>query len=187
MNNKLPVQIGQLALRYPFCAICLILSVLFVGASWWIRLDLNDLEAQQQKSAREGDIMLKAIARGSQLRTELTAARAATQRITENLVVEKNIPQNFWYFYKLEQDTRVKLLELLQRPPSLQDFDAPTTYKRVPYSLRLTGSFRSAVAYLQRLETGSHFGRINSFLLQRQDPKSSDVSLQLNLDLLGFP
>ena len=187
MNKQFLVQLGQLALRYPFCAACLVLSILFAGASQWIRLDLRDLEALQQKRAREGDVMLKAIARGSQLRTELTVARTATQRITENLVVEKNIPENFWYFYKIEQDTRVKLTELLQRPASLQDGDAPTTYKRVPYSLKLTGSFRSAVAYLQRLETGSHFGRINSFQLQRQDPKSSDVSLQLNLDLLGFP
>jgi Tfp pilus assembly protein PilO len=101
--------------------------------------------------------------------------------------VEKNIPENFWYFYKIEQDTRVKLTELQQRPAALRDIDAPTTYKRVPYSLKLTGSFRSTVAYLQRLETGSHFCCINSLLLQRQDPKTSDVSLQLNLDLLGFP
>ena len=187
MNKQFLVQLGQLALRYPFCAACLILSVLFAGASQWIRIDFRDLEALQQKRAREGDVMLKAIARGSQLRTELTAARAATQRITENLVVEKNIPENFWYFYKIEQDTHAKLVELQQRPAPVPDSGAPAPYKRVPYFLKLSGPFRAVVAFLQRLETGSHFGRINSFQLQRQDPKSSDVSLQLNLDLLGFP
>jgi Tfp pilus assembly protein PilO len=186
MNNRLLVQLGQMALRYPFCSACLILSVLFGAASQWIRLDMQDLAAREKKRASEGDLMLKIIARGSQLRTDLTATRAATQRITENLVVEKNIPENFWYFYKIEQDTRVKLTELQQHTPVF-DPDLPSTYKRVPYSLKLTGSFRSTIAYLQRLETGSHFGRINSFLLQRQDPKASDVSLQLNLDLLGFP
>ena len=187
MNNRILAQFGQLALRYPFCAICLILSILLAGVSQWLRLDLRDLEALQQKRAREGDTMLKSIARGSQLRTELAAARTATQRITENLVVEKNIPENFWYFYKIERDTQVKLIELQQRPTSLQDTDTAVTYKRVPYSLRLTGSYRSVIAYLQRLENGSHFGRITSFLLQRQDPKTSDVTLQINLELLGFP
>ena len=69
MNKQFLVQLGQLALRYPFCAACLILSVLFAGASQWIRLDSRDLEALLQKRAREGYVMLKAIARGSQLRT----------------------------------------------------------------------------------------------------------------------
>jgi Tfp pilus assembly protein PilO len=187
MNNRILAQLGQLALRYPFCAICLILSILLAGASQWLRLDLRDLETRQQKRAREGDVMLKSIARGSQLRTELAVARAATQRITENLVVEKNIPENFWYFYKIERDTQVKLIELQQRPASLQDADTSATYKRVPYSLRLTGSYRSVIAYLQRLENGSHFGRITSFQLQRQDPTTSNVVLQINLELLGFP
>ena len=187
MNNRILAQFGQLALRYPFCAVCLLLSILLAGAGQWLRLDMRDLEARQQKRAREGDVMLKSIARGSQLRTELAAARAATQRITENLVVEKNIPENFWYFYKIEQDTQVKLIELQQRPASLQDTDTPATYKRVPYSLRLAGSYRSVIAYLQRLENGSHFGRITSFQLQRQDPTTSNVVLQINLELLGFP
>ncbi|MDD2763842.1 MAG: hypothetical protein PHE83_07725 [Opitutaceae bacterium] len=187
MNPKLLTQLGQLAPRYPFCTACLILSLLLAGAGQWLRLDLRDLETRQHARAGEGDRMFKIIARGSQLRAELATVRAASQRITENLAVEKNIPENFWYFYKIEQDTQVKLTELQQRPAPLLDTDAPATYKRVPFSLRLTGPFRTVIAYLQRVESGPRFGRINGFQLQRQDPTTDKVVLQLDLELLGFP
>ena len=187
MNNKLLAQLGQLAQRYPFCTACIVLSLLLAGASQWLRLDTGELETRQHDRAAEGDRMLKIIARGSQLRAELATVHAASQRITENLVVEKNIPENFWYFYKIEQDTQVKLTELLQRPALLQDAGAPTTYKRVPFSLKLAGPFRAVIAYLQRVESGPRFGRIDGFQLQRQDPTTDKLVLQLDVELLGFP
>jgi Tfp pilus assembly protein PilO len=181
------VQLSRFAQRYPFCAGCIVLSLLLIGASLWLRVSNHDLDGMQRTRAIDGDRMLKEIARASQLRTELASARAAAQRITENLVVEKNIPENFWYFYKIEQDTQTKLTELQQRPTAPPEETAPTTYKRVPYSLRLSGSFASAMAYLQRVESGSRLGRVNSFQLQRQNPATSNVVLQLDLELLGFP
>jgi Tfp pilus assembly protein PilO len=187
MNRKLFAQISQLAQRYPFCATCIVLSVLLAAAGVWLQIDLNDLTALQQQRARDGDQMLISLARGSQLRSEQAVASAAAKRINENLVVEKNVPENFWYFYKIEQDTQTKLTELQQRPALIPDTGAPTTYKRVPYSVRLTGSFRSAISFLQRLETGPRFGRVDAFAIQRQDPTTSNVALQLDLQLLGQP
>jgi len=180
-------QVGRLAVRYPFCTVCIVLSVVLAGANIWLRIDLMDLAARQLEHAREGDNMLKMISRGSQLRTELANARAATQRIAKNLVVEKNIPENFWYFYKIEQDTQAKLIELQQRPALLQDSGAPASYKRVPYALKFSGSFRSVVAALQRLEFGPRIGRIDGFQMMRQDPTTDNVVLHLDFELLGFP
>ena len=187
MNNKLWVQLGQWAARFPFCAACLGLALVLAGTGLWLQFDLVDLTALQQERARDGNQMLVALARGSELRAELAITRAAAQRINENLVVEKNVPENFWYFYKIEQDTQTNLVELQQRAAVLSDSGAPATYKRVPYSLRITGTFNTAIAYLQRLETGPRFCRINSFTIQRQDPTTGGVALQLDLELLGVP
>jgi hypothetical protein len=187
MHSRLLIRIGQWAQRYPLCVAGFVLAVLLAGASAWLQVDLRGLEARLQVRAREGQKMLKLIARGSQLRTELAAVRTASRRIDENLVVEKNIPENFWYFYKVEQDTQVKLTELQQRPAAPPEPGAPATYKRVPFSLKLAGSFRSVITFLQWVETGPRFQRVNSFLLQRQDLKSDNVVLQLDLELLGRP
>jgi Tfp pilus assembly protein PilO len=187
MSTRIRTELGRLAQRYPFSAACLLLSAVLAGASLFLRGDLREFEHLQQARAREGERMLSFIARGSQLRSECAIIRAAAQRITENLVVEKNIPENFWYFYKIEQDTQTKLTELQQRPAPVPDTGAPTAYKRVPYSLRITGGFRPVIAYLQKVETGSRFGRINSFVLQRQDAAGKNMLLVLDLDLLAFP
>lgn len=185
MSSKVLTQLGRQALRYPFGASCLLLSILLAGANLWLYYDNLDLEVRQQARAQEGGKMLKSIGRGSQLRIELTATRAATQRVAESLVVEKNTPDNYWYFYKIEQDTGAKLTELQQHAASLPDTGAAVSYKRVPYSLKLAGSFHSMMAYLHQVEAGPRFARINSFQLQRQDPVTSNVVLQLDLELLG--
>jgi Tfp pilus assembly protein PilO len=187
MNNKPLVQLGQLAARFPFCAACLGLALALAGTGLWLQFDLVDLTARQQEHARDGNQMLVALARGSQLRAELAITRAAAQRINENLVVEKNVPENFWYFYKIEQDTQTKLDQLQQRPAVLSETGAPAAYKRVPYSLKITGTFNTAIGYLQRLEIGPRFCRINSFTIQRQDPTTGGVALQLDLELLAIP
>jgi hypothetical protein len=187
MSTRIRSELGRLAQRYPFCAACILLSAVLAAASLFLRGDLVDFETLQQTRSHEGGRMLGFISRGAQLRSETAIIRAAAQRITENLVVEKNIPENFWYFYKIEQDTQTKLTELQQRPASIPDTGTPTAYKRVPYSLRVTGGFRPVIAYLQKLETGSRFGRINSFVLQRQAAPAGGLLLVLDLDLLAFP
>jgi Tfp pilus assembly protein PilO len=187
MNSKFFSSFVHLTLRYPFCAVCIVVSLLLAGANLRLRFWLGDQATQLHAQAQKGDEVLKFISRGSQLRSELTAARAATQRIAENLVVEKNIPENFWYFYKIEQDTGAKLVELQQRPAPLPESGAPATYRRVPYMLKMSGPFRNVVAFLQQVETGPRLGRISGFVLQRQDLTTGRVVLQLDLEMLGFP
>ena len=187
MLRRIFSPLARITMRYPFCASCVGLAVVLLAANVWLRLNVVRLTTLQQDHARDGDAMLKMIARGAQLRAELTAVRAAARRITDNLVVEKNIPENFWYFYKIEQDTQAKLVELQQRPALLQDTGAPTSYKRVPYSLKFVGTFPAVISALQRLESGPRLGRIDAFRMQRRDPTSENVVLQIDFELLGFP
>lgn len=187
MSNKLFIRTGQLVKRYPFCAICLMLSVLLADVSIWLYFDLRDLGIRQRARAADGEKMLRFLARGAQLRADLTAARAATQRITEHLIVERNVPENYGYFLKIEQDTQVKLTELQPRPAPLNDTNVPAQYKRVPYFLRISGTFPTIVNYLRKLETGSHLARINSFQVQRNDTATSNLAVTLDLELLAFP
>jgi len=187
MSIRIPAPIIQLAQRYPYCTACLALSALLLAGAIYLHSDLGEFMKLQQDRGRDGDQMLKFIAHGPQLRAAYASVHAASQRITESLIVEKNIPENFWYFYKIEQETQTKLLELQQRPAVIPDSGAAPFFKRVPYSLRIAGPYRNLLAYLRQLELGSHFARINSFALQRQDASGDKLVLQLDLELLAFP
>lgn len=187
MNRNFFHKIGRLVRRYPFGAGCIILSLMLVGINIWTRVGLTDLTARQHDVASEGNRMLAMIARGSQLHNQLAEVRAATRRIRENLVVERNIPDNYGYFFGIEQNSNAKLTELQQRPAIVPVSGAPTSYKRVPFSLTFSGSFRSIIATLQRLEYGPRLGRIDDFQIQRTDPQTGEVTIQIDFELLGYP
>lgn len=187
MNSRFFIRLAQLAPRYPLCAACIVLSVLLADAGIWLYFDLRDLGTRQRSSAAEGEKMLHFIRNGPQLRADLAAARTATQRITEHLIVERNVPENYGYFLKIEQDTKVKLNELQPRPAPLSDTNTPALYKRVPYSLRVGGAFPAIIHFLRSVETGPRLARIKGFQLQRADAASANLALTLHLDLLAFP
>ncbi len=187
MNRRFLSEIGQAIRRYPYGAICILLSLLLAGANVWLRFNLRALTALQRDTAREGTRMLTMIAHGPQLRAELTTVHAAVQRIAGNLVVEKNIPDNYGYFFRIEQDTQANLTELQQRPAIVPDSGAARSYKRVPFSLQLNGPFPAIIKSMQRLEYGPRLGRIDGFQMQRTDPQTGNVALQVDFELLAAP
>ena len=127
--------------------------------------------------------MLALLVGGSTQRAELETVRDATHRIEENLVVESNRAANLWYFYKLEEQTKARL-------PELHQINSPTTdksplYRRVPYTLRVTGLHEQVGTFLQGLETGPRLVKITGFNYARTDPTGATLALDLSIELLG--
>ena len=127
--------------------------------------------------------MLALLVGGSTQRAELEVVRETTRRIEENLVVEANLAENLWYFYKLEEQTKARL-------PELHQLSSPTTdksplYRRVPYSLRIAGSYEQVAAFLLALETGPRLVKITGFNYARAEAVGSAMALDLNVELLG--
>jgi hypothetical protein len=75
-----------------------------------------------------------------------------TRRIEDNLVVEDNLAENLWYFYKIEEQTKAHMLEL--RPLNTIISDSKALYRRIPFSLRVTGTYEQTAAFLYAIETG---------------------------------
>jgi len=109
--------------------------------------------------------------------------REYPRRIEDNLVVEDNLAENLWYFYKLEEQTKARLPELrqLNAPPP----DTGSLYKRVPYLLKVTGTYVQVSAFLYALETGPRLANITSFGFRRREANGSMIALDLSIELLG--
>ncbi|MBI5689946.1 MAG: type 4a pilus biogenesis protein PilO [Verrucomicrobia bacterium] len=169
--------------RWPYSVTCALAAVLFAGGAWYLNGKSHELERTLRNRNDEGDAMEAKLVGRSTLRQELADLRAITRRIDENLVVESNLAENLWYFYKIEEQTKAQLPELHQ--VSSPTTDKTTLYRRVPYSLRVSGTFEQVSAYLLALETGPRLAKITSFNLTRTDPSGRTVALDLNLELLG--
>ena len=182
MNPQLATFLTLLR-RFPFAATSILLLLGSGIGCYFLSVDIDTQEAARIDRAKEGEAMLDLLVGGSTQRSELEAAREAARRIEENLIVEADLAGNQWYFYKIEEQTKTRLMEL--HPQSSPTTDGATLYKRVPYSLRVSGTFEQVSAYLLALETGPRLANITSFGYSRRDRDTPGVVLELSLELLG--
>lgn len=169
--------------RWPYSVACGLLTVIFAAGAIYLHLEVNTLEASLRSKTEEGESMLAKLVGSSTLRQELTDIRLVTRRIEENLVVETNLAENLWYFYKLEDQTKAQLPELHQ--VSSPAADKSPHFRRVPYGLRVIGTYEHVLAFLLALETGPRLAKVTTFSISRTDPSGASVSLDLNVELLG--
>lgn len=166
--------------RYPHSATCALLTLLLGGVSWYLWGEDKELERAHHDLAKAGEAMLTLRVGGSTQRQELDAVREATRRIEDNLVIETNLAENAWYFYRIEEQTKVRLSEL--HPISSPTTDSSPLYKRIPYTLRVTGSYEQTAAFLLALESGERLVSIIGFNYARS---ANGLALNLNIEVLG--
>ncbi len=169
--------------RWPYCVACGALTVVLGAGSWYLHAESTRLEIVLRDRGKEGEAMLSQLIGGSTLRQELAEAKAVGKRIDENLVVEANLAENSGYFYQIEEQTKAHLPDFHQ--VSSPNTDKSTLFRRVPYGLRVTGTYEQVVSFLLALETGPRLVKITTFTLARLDPAGRTVSLDLNIELLG--
>lgn len=172
--------------RYFFSSICAGLSLLLLIVAAVLWFDQRNLEQRLQTRTAQGEAVLAALAAGPALRDTLNQIRDTTASINANLIEESNLAENLWYFYNFESQAKVRLANLQQLfTPGGGAGDA--TYKLIPYSLRVTGTFPQVMDFLQKLETGPKLAKIRNFSLSRLDAEGVNVALQIDVVLLGKP
>ena len=182
MNPQLAAFLALLR-RFPLASACVIVLLLSGASAWFLWQDIDTQEAARLDRAKEGEAMLDLLVGGSTQRQELAAVREATRRIEDNLIVESDLAANKWYFYKFEEQTKSNVVEL---HPQVSPATADTAlYKRIPYTLKVTGTYEQVAAYLLAIETGPRLANITAFTFGRRTNDSTSLSLDLTLELLG--
>lgn len=182
MNPQL-AAFGALLRRFPFASICVGVLIASGVAAWFLWDDIDTQELARQDRQKEGEATLELLVGGSTQRQELAAVREATRRIEENLIVESNLADNQWYFYRIEEQTKSNLIEL--HPQNSPPTGDAALYRRIPYSLKVAGTYEQVAAYLLALETGPRLANITSFTFSRRDKDPNALALELSLELLG--
>ena len=111
----------------------------------------------------------------------------AADTIDARLVRAAQLATNTQYFYRLETDTGVKLLNIFQNTTTAQAAKV-TKNNFVPIAFTLTaqGSYLQLLDLLHRLENGAHYCRIISTSMSKLGIGDNDVlNLTLSIELLG--
>jgi hypothetical protein len=100
------------------------------------------------------------------------------------------LAKNQQYFYKVESETAVKLVDIRQNPPTNKP-KAKTLYQPVSYSVVIRGTYAHVLDFLRRLESGQRFCRITSasinLMAAGEGERGKELNVTLGLDLLGQP
>ncbi|MFI5337887.1 MAG: type 4a pilus biogenesis protein PilO [Opitutales bacterium] len=171
--------------RYPVGALSLGLCVPLGATIFLFRLQLIEEERRYDELNETGQAMAESVAGVRNVRVQSAIVRSAVEQIDAGLIDENNLAENLWYFYRIEEQTQARISELHQLNSAPPKPDA--SYKVVPFSLRIAGSYEQVANYLYRLETGPRLLRVSTFSIQRQDAAGNSLMLAVNLDLLARP
>jgi Tfp pilus assembly protein PilO len=147
---------------------------------WQFQLSLTKLYRIRQL---EGEAAVATLISAPQLRQELSLVRETVHRIEKNLASDDNLDASLTYFYAMEGSANVRLEELNPLTTIISNYSA--TYRRIPFSLKISGSYSQVVAFLRAIETGPKPACITYLSFRRRTPDASLIVLDLNVDLLG--
>jgi len=181
MNPQL-ANFVALVRRYPFAVTCTVLVIGLAVTSWFLWQQIDERELTLEDRAKVGEANLELLIGGSTQREELAAVRKANRLIEDNLVIEANLADNKWYFYKIEEQTKAHLLDINQYPAPAGD---SPLYRRMPFSARITGTYEQVASFVLSIETGPRLSNITAFTFSRRDKDPDRLALDLNLELLG--
>jgi len=171
------------ARRHPLSVVCAGIILVCALACWFLFNDMKWAELEHKQVNQDNELAIASKISGPLVKQELTASKEVTRRIEDNLVVEENMAENLWYFYKIESQTKVHIAEL--RTPNSVISDSKALYKRIPFSIRATGTYEQTAAFLNAIETGPRLANITSFIYRRAEPNTVNVLLDVDVELLG--
>lgn len=170
------------------------LVCLLCGVAFYFRSGAID-EARTAFEATDKEA--RAIAQNARhaagLAEQVEEMRAAGKQIESRLVRATDLANNLQIFYRLENETGVKLVDARQNALSAAKPGAPKTlFIPVSFSLTLQGNYSQLWSFFRRLETGTHFARIERLAISKvqvdaRTGASDQLSAVFNVELLGTP
>ena len=165
-------------------ALCIILAVILYIRSSIIEEKQTEYEAK----AAEATKILSNVSVSKNLPEQVTEIQGFSKEMESRLVHAGQLAVNLQYFYKLEAENEVKLLDVRQNNVPK---NASSLYMGVPYNVTVQGPYKQVLAFLCRLENGRrfcHFSGANFVKVNGVEGSAQNmVTLTLNLELLGQP
>ena len=158
-------------------------ALAILGAGIFLQLRHEAIATELASIEQRGGKVLQTITRRSVVAQQLETARATTKHLDEHLVRESDLAGNIAFFYELEEQTQVTLVQVRQFKAA--PVPAGRHYLTVPFALQINGPYPAVLEYLNRLETSPRVLRVRNFSLARIRPDATALDLDLEVEILG--
>lgn len=134
----------------------------------------------------EGDRLAANVKNAAQLNEQYEALATAGKKIQERAIHASQLANNLQYFYRLETESGIELLDLRQTSTGTVARKGPAN--GVAFSVAVKGDYKTLMGWLRRVENGPHYCRMVSVSIASGAPdRSGPMTLNLALDLYGQP
>ncbi len=165
--------------KQPVGFICGALS-LVCAVLLYLRSDkIEEYQAEYDTKSAEAAKILTNVRNAKDLPEQVAEIQVLAKELDSRLVRAGQLAINLQYFYKLEAENEVKLVDIRQNNPS----GPKGSFVYVPYNLGVQGNFKQLMAFLAHLENGRHFCRFSSATFTKTGGEA--MTLTLVIELLG--
>lgn len=178
-------QVVGLIRKNPISVSCGVLTVALLGALYF-RKDLQaEAQVQLEQNTTEAERLAANLKNSAQLKEQVDALLASEKEVDARMIRAGQLTTNRQYFYKLESELGVKLLDLRQSSGAKKEVKAG--YVPTSFALNVQGEYNQLLTFLRRLESGPHYCRVLTASTSAPPERKGPMVLTLNLELLGLP
>ena len=173
--------------KNPISLGCSVFALALVGAIYFRSSEIPDSEAALTQKSAEGERLAANLKNAVQLQEHLDALVVANKVVDSRIVRASQFAKNLQYFYKLETETGVKLVTDPRISPPLAKKDPKASYVSIPCNLSVQGNMTQLLGFLRRLESVTHYARVQNVSFTSSADRNALLSMSINLELLGLP
>src|SRR3954470_16851418 len=102
--------------KQPIGFVCGLICLLAIGWLYYRSGEIEKRQAEYETKSAEAAKVITNVSISKTLPAEVAQLQAATKELESRLIRDSQLAVNLQYFYKLEADTEVKLLDVRQNP-----------------------------------------------------------------------
>lgn len=166
---------------------CALVSCALIGAIYFRSDKIPEAETVLGQKSAESERLRLNVQYSAQLKEQFDAVVSSNKDIDARIVRASQLGTNTQYFYKVETETGVKIIDLRQTTAATVAKPAKGSFIPVTFSVSVQGSLNQLLDFLRQLENGAHYCRVLTVTCSGSSPRSGPLTLALSLELLGTP
>jgi len=173
--------------RQPLRVVCALLALVSGVGVYVVNGRIETSRAELDQKAAEGARLATNVSYAAQLPEQFASLSDVGKQVRARSVRAGELATNLQYFYRLETESGVELIDLRQTT-SGNAGKAKNASAGVGFSVSVKGDYLTLLGWLRRVETGPHYARILSAAMGGVSPdRAGPLSLSVTLELLGEP
>ena len=175
--------------KNPTSFVCAIASLAIIAAIYFRGELIPQAETALMQKSGESEKLRINIQYSAQLKEQTDAVVEENKQIESRIVRASQLGTNTQYFYKIESETGVKIIDLRQNTPATAATKPNTgTYMPVAFTVSVQGDLRQVLEFLRQIENGAHYARVLTATCSgNTSNRAAPLVLALTLELLGTP